>query len=474
MTETAVQNEQLRRYVETHHIDMIPAGARHGKPWQQAAFWAGANVNVFNVFLGGVVVSFGLTFWWAVIAIVAGTLAGALFIALHATQGPRLGVPQTIQSRGQFGFYGSAFLFPCVLLLNVGFIAAQLVIQAQSAQGIGGSLTIPEWVVILAVPATVIGIFGYRWIHRVMQVTIVITALSVIVMFIQALRFGSLPAKETSMHAPTLGLFIAGAALLVIDMLSWAPFVSDYTRYLPVDTNGKRLFWAIYSGNVIATILACSVGAYLAALLPALTAEGPIPAIAKISGKWALVVMVLSLINSDTLNGYTGAFQVLALGNMWRRFKSVSVMLRVVPFVAIMAVGAAIACIGYNNFVNNLSNFLQVLLAVFIPWSAVNLADYFLVRRGNYDVTAFFIPDGIYGRVAWRGLLAYAVGLAAEWPFISQVDYTGPLVQYLDGADISWIVGFFVSAIVFLVLVMTGRSETGRHDRQMAAAGGRW
>jgi NCS1 family nucleobase:cation symporter-1 len=474
MTETAVQNEQLRRYVETHHIDMIPAGARHGKPWQQAAFWAGANVNVFNVFLGGVVVSFGLTFWWAVIAIVAGTLAGALFIALHATQGPRLGVPQTIQSRGQFGFYGSAFLFPCVLLLNVGFIAAQLVIQAQSAQGIGGSLTIPEWVLILAVPATVIGIFGYRWIHRVMQVTIVITALSIIVMFIQALRFGSLPAKETSMHAPTLGLFIAGAALLVIDMLSWAPFVSDYTRYLPVDTNGKRLFWAIYSGNVIATILACSVGAYLAALLPALTAEGPIPAIAKISGKWALVVMVLSLINSDTLNGYTGAFQVLALGNMWRRFKSVSVMLRVVPFVAIMAVGAAIACIGYNNFVNNLSNFLQVLLAVFIPWSAVNLADYFLVRRGNYDVTAFFIPDGIYGRVAWRGLLAYAVGLAAEWPFISQVDYTGPLVQYLDGADISWIVGFFVSAIVFLVLVMTGRSETGRHDRQMAAAGGRW
>jgi NCS1 family nucleobase:cation symporter-1 len=474
MTETAVQNEQLRRYVETHHIDMIPAGARHGKPWQQAAFWAGANVNVFNVFLGGVVVSFGLTFWWAVIAIVAGTLAGALFIALHATQGPRLGVPQTIQSRGQFGFYGSAFLFPCVLLLNVGFIAAQLVIQAQSAQGIGGSLTIPEWVVILAVPATVIGIFGYRWIHRVMQVTIVITALSVIVMFIQALRFGSLPAKETSMHAPTLGLFIAGAALLVIDMLSWAPFVSDYTRYLPVDTNGKRLFWAIYSGNVIATILACSVGAYLAALLPALTAEGPIPAIAKISGKWALVVMVLSLINSDTLNGYTGAFQVLALGNMWRRFKSVSVMLRVVPFVAIMAVGAAIACIGYNNFVNNLSNFLQVLLAVFIPWSAVNLADYFLVRRGNYDVTAFFIPDGIYGRVAWRGLLAYAVGLAAEWPFISQVDYTGPLVQYLDGADISWIVGFFVAAIVFLVLVMTSRSETGRHDRQMAAAGGRW
>jgi nucleobase:cation symporter-1, NCS1 family len=470
MNETVVQNEQLRRYVETHHIDMIPAGARHGKPWQQAAFWAGANVNVFNVVLGGVVVSFGLTFWWAVIAIVAGTVAGALFIALHATQGPRLGVPQTIQSRGQFGFYGSAFLFPCVLLLNVGFIAAQLVIQAQSAQGVVAGLTIPEWVLILAIPAVVIGIFGYRWIHRVMQVTIVITGLSIIVVFIQALRYGSLPAKETTMTAPTAGLFLAGAALLVIDMLSWAPFVSDYTRYLPVNTSGKRLFWAIYLGNVISTIVACSVGAYLAALLPSVATDGPVPAIAKISGKWALVVMVLSLVNSDTLNAYTGAFQILAFGNMWRRFKSVSVMLRVVPFVCVMAVGVVIACVGYAHFVTNLSNFLDVLLVIFIPWSAVNLTDYFLVRHGNYDVTAFFIPDGVYGRVAWRGLLAYAIGLAAEWPFVSQLDYTGPLVKDLGGADISWIVGFFVSAIVYLVLAVSLPTATGRHDRQMVTS----
>ena len=474
MTQTVVQNEQLRRYVETHHIDMIPAGARHGKPWQQAAFWAGANMNVFNVVLGGVVVSFGLTFGWAIIAIVAGTVAGALFIALHATQGPRLGVPQTIQSRGQFGFYGSAFLFPCVLLLNVGFIAAQLVIQAQSAQGVISSLSIPAWILILAVPAVVIGIFGYRWIHRVMQVTIVITGLSIIVMFIQALRYGSLPAKETAMATPTPGLFLGAAALLVIDMLSWAPFVSDYTRYLPVNTSGRRLFWAIYSGNVIATIAACSVGAYLAALLPSVAVDGPVPAIGKISGKWALVVMALSLINSDTLNAYTGAFQVLALGNMWRRFKSVSVMLRVVPFLCVMVVGVAIAFLGYQHFVSNLSNFLNVLLVIFIPWSAVNLTDYFLVRRGNYDVTAFFIPDGIYGRFAWRGLLAYAIGLAAEWPFVAQLDYTGPLVKDLGGADISWIVGFFVSAIVYLVLVVSTATETGRHDRQQMATSSRW
>ncbi len=471
MNETVVQNEQLRRYVETHHIDMIPPGARHGKPWQQLPFWAGANINVFNVVLGGVVVAIGLTFWWAVIAIVAGTLAGALFIALHATQGPKLGVPQTIQSRGQFGFYGAAFLFPCVLLLNVGFIAAQLVIEADAGNGVISSISIPEWIVIIAVPATVIGIFGYRWIHRAMQVTVVVVGISMIIMLIQGIRFGSLPTKETSMTAPTMGLFLAGAALLVIDMLSWAPFVSDYTRYLPADTSGRRLFWTIYLGNVVTTIISCVLGAYLAALLPNLS---PIAAIGKISGKWALVMLVLSLIGSDTLNAYTGGFQVLAFGNMWRRFKSVSIWLRVVPFLCVMAVGVVIALIGYKHFVSNLSNFLDVLLTIFIPWSAVNLTDYFLVRRGNYDVTAFFIPDGVYGRFAWRGLVAYAVGLAAQWPFVSQPDYVGPLVSHLGGADISWLVGFFVAAVVYLILVVSSATETGRHDRQVAATGGRW
>ena len=470
MNETVVQNEQLRRYVETHHIDMIPTGARHGKPWQQLPFWAGANINVFNVVLGGVVVAIGLTFWWAVIAIVAGTLAGALFIALHATQGPKLGVPQTIQSRGQFGFYGAAFLFPCVLLLNVGFIAAQLVIEADAGNGVISSISIPEWIVIIAVPATAIGIFGYRWIHRAMQVTVAVVGISMIIMLIQGIRFGSLPAKETSMTAPTAGLFLAGAALLVIDMLSWAPFVSDYTRYLPADTSGRRLFWTIYLGNVITTIISCVLGAYLAALLPNLS---PIAAIGKISGKWALVMLVLSLIGSDTLNAYTGGFQVLAFGNMWRRFKSVSIWLRVVPFLCVMAVGVVIALVGYKHFVSNLSNFLDVLLTIFIPWSAVNLTDYFLVRRGNYDVTAFFIPDGTYGKFAWRGIVAYAVGLAAQWPFVSQPDYVGPLVSHLGGADISWLVGFFVAAVVYLILVVSSATETGRHDRQVAATG-RW
>ena len=461
------RNAQLPRYIENRHIDHIPAGARYGKPWHQFAFWFGGNVNVFNVVMGAVTVSIGLTFWQALIAIAVGTLIGALLIALHATQGPRLGVPQTIQSRGQFGFYGAAFMFPAVLLINVGYIAVCLVIQAQAMAGVTSALTIPEWIVIFAVPAVVIGIFGYRWIHRVMQATAVVVGVALVIMFAQGLRYGALPARETTWARPTSGLFLAGVALLVINMLAYGPFVSDYTRYLPAATSGRRLFWGIFAGNVLATFFTCAVGAYLAALLPAL---GPVGAVGKVSGSWALVIMAVSLIDANTFNAYSGTFQILAFGGMWRRFKTESVTVRLVPFMCVMAAGVVTACLGYRSLVTNLTNFLDILLLILIPWSAVNLADYFLVRRGRYDVASFFTADGAYGRFAWRGLLAFTAGLAAEWPFVSQPAYTGPLVRILGGADISWLAGWFAAAIAYLLLVAltpgtARRDPADRHDR---------
>jgi NCS1 family nucleobase:cation symporter-1 len=351
-------------------------------------------------------------------------------------------------------------MFPAVLLLNVGFIAAELVIQAQAMTGVTAALSIPAWILILSVPSLVIGIFGYRWIHHVMQATAVIVGISLVIMLIQWLRYGALPAREMTWARPPAGLFLAGAALLVIDMLSFGPFVSDYTRYLPVRTNGRRLFWAIYAGNVLATFFSCAVGAYLAALLPSL---GPVAAVGKISGTWALVVMALSLVNANTFNAYTGSFQVLAFASMWRRFRSESVTVRLIPFAIVMAAGVAVAYLGYRQFVTNLTNFLDVLLVLFIPWSAVNLADYFLVRRGKYDVASFFTADGEYGRLAWRGLLAYAIGLAAEWPFVAQPDYTGPLVSTLGGADISWLVGWFAAAIAYLLLTALAPGSARHH-----------
>jgi nucleobase:cation symporter-1, NCS1 family len=276
----------------------------------------------------------------------------------------------------------------------------------------------------------------------------VVVGITIVVMFVQAVTYGSLPSAEQSLHAPPFGLFVAGVALLVIDMLSYGPFVSDYSRYLPSNSAPGRVFSAIYLGNVIATIAACSLGAYITALLPKL---GTVAAIGKVSGSGVLVIMALSLVNADTLNGYTGSFQLLSLVNMFTRLKS-SATLRIALFLVSMVVGMVVALLGYKAFVGNLSNFLDVLLVIFIPWSAVNLTDYFIVRHARYDVSSFFTASGQYGWFVWQGLLAYAIGLAVEFPFVSQTYFTGFMVKHLGGADISWLVGFVVAVAAYLVI----------------------
>lgn len=116
-----------------------------------------------------------------------------------------------------------------------------------------------------------------------------------------------------------------------------------------------------------------------------------------------------------------------------------------------IAAGTGCALLGYRQFVGNLSNFLNVLLYVFIPWSAINLTDYYLVRHGDYDVASFFTPAGRYGGFLWRGLIAYIVAVAAQVPFIDQAFYTGPLVRVLGGTDISWVVGGVAGVACYLI-----------------------
>ena len=50
---------------------------------------------------------------------------------------------------------------------------------------------------------------------------------------------------------------------------------------------------------------------------------------------------------------------------------------------------------GYKSFLTSFENFIGVLLFFFVPCSAINLVDYYLVKRGRYDVQSFFKPDGI-------------------------------------------------------------------------------
>jgi nucleobase:cation symporter-1, NCS1 family len=46
-------------------------------------------------------------------------------------------------------------------------------------------------------------------------------------------------------------------------------------------------------------------------------------------------------------------------------------------------------------------------------------------------------------------IATYAIGILVQVPFLAQSMYTGPLTEKLGGADISWIIGLAVPAVLY-------------------------
>jgi nucleobase:cation symporter-1, NCS1 family len=442
--------EGLAGEIESHSIDIIPESERGGKVSGQFTLWFATNANVFNFVLGGFAILFGLNVLWALLAMFLGTFLGLAFTSLHAVQGPRLGVPQMIQSRGQFGFYGAIFVFLASIVLDVGYLAAQQVVQAQSLNDLTGSVSIPVWIIIVTIPAVLLAVYGYAWIHRIQPALTVLFAGSLLAaVILTAISGDSLAKGMGGAHLSSFPIFIAAVGLFFMNMLSWAVYVSDYSRYLPKNVSAPRTFWAVFGGNALGACLYGGLGIYITAVSPS---ANSVVSIGSIAGKWILPILALSLLGSDALNAYTGMLALESVRSTWQKVVA-SRTARVIGLLVIFIIATVLAETGYKTFLTSFENFIDVLLFFFVPWSVINLVDFYIVKKGRYDVKSFFSPSGLYGGWRWVALIPYVIALGAQVPFIDQTLYVGPMVKVLGGADISWLVGFVVAGAGYLIAI---------------------
>src|ERR1700677_3597329 len=156
--------------LELATIQPIPLDQRHGTYADLFTVWFGSNLMLLTIVTGGLAVTvFALPFVWAVIALAVGNLVGAVFMALHAAQGPTLGVPQMVQTRGQFGSLGSLLVIGIVIVMYVGFGSSNLVLCGEALRRVTG---IPEagGMLLVALLSVVAAIYGYDLIHAYTRV----------------------------------------------------------------------------------------------------------------------------------------------------------------------------------------------------------------------------------------------------------------------------------------------------------------
>lgn len=440
--------------VEHKSIDYVAEHERHGRVIDQVPFWFLGNFHFFTIAIGFVGPSMGLSFAFTSLAGALGILFGTIFVAFHASQGAELGLPQMIQSRAQFGYRGVVVVLVGTLFTFIGFNVADSVLIA------GGLKGILRWnetvvIVIIAAVATAIAIYGHDWLHRIFRACFWL-CLPLYTLLTLAIIVGRIPAPHPAAGGFTWVAFVAQFAASAAYNITYAPSVSDYSRYLPRETRPAHIIAAVFLGATSAAIWLICLGAWLATRLGA--SDGLVAlhdagnALLPGFGILMSLASVTALVATMGLNAYSGMLTVVtALNSLFDVHPSLR--LRIIAILAVAVSWTAITFTITANAIALLFATLTIMLYLLVPWTSVNLVDYFFVRRGRYAITHLFMPHGIYGAWGTRGLIAYALGFMATLPFFVLPDiYTGPAARALGGVDVGWLVGLLVSGGAYLLL----------------------
>lgn len=442
--------------IEKRSIDYIPDEERHGNLWSQFTLWFGANLQITAIVVGALSVVLGGDVFWSLIGLLIGQVLGGSVMALHGAQGPKLGLPQMISSRVQFGVYGAVIPIILVCIMYIGFSASGSVLAGQA---IGKLVNVSDGsgILIFGILIIVCTICGYRIIHAIGRLSSMIGILAFCYMFFQLITQYDI-ISLLSIRAFSWQTFLLAISLSASWQIAFGPYVADYSRYLPRSTSAIKTFFAVGAGSVIGTQIAMTFGVLAAAQIGAAAfRHHEVVYIVGLSAVgWIAMLLYSSIIfgkvTITVLNAYGSFMSMATIVSGFRGDKAISSLHRFLYIVLMVGLSVLIALLGRGEFLDNFSTFLLFLLTFFTPWSAINLVDYYGVTKERYDIPALSNPDGLYGRWNMVGISVYVFGVLIQLPFVDTKFYTGFMVSHLNYVDISWMIGLFVPAVMYYIL----------------------
>ena len=144
---------------------------------------------------------------------------------------------------------------------------------------------------------------------------------------------------------------------------------------------------------------------------------------------------------------------------------------RAVLSLIVLAACCVVAVFASADFIGHFVDMVLVLLVVLVPWTAINLIDFYVIHKGDYDIDSIFKVDGgIYGRYNPQALIAYAVGIVVQIPFMNTPLYVGPVAEHINGADLSWLVGLAITSPLYWWLASRDSAYRRRQTSAKLAA----
>ena len=446
--------------IEVHSIDWIPDPERHGKTWQQTMLWFLGNFQYFTIPIGFVGPSLGLSLGWSILAGTLGICFGTLVHGLPRHPGPGLRPAADDPDPGPARLPRRRRRAVCCAVHLHGVQRGR---PGADGNGLHGAF---GWSAGGVAVAT--AVLAARWPS---SATTGCTASSAscwssrfpcYAIISVAILIGHAGGTTASRGGFLFAAFMAQFSVAAAYNITYAPYVSDYSRYMPRNTSPRGIIGAVFFGASGSAIWLIALGAWLATRLGINDGLVGLQEVGdKVAAPLGSITAFLSaraLLATMGMNAYGGMLTVLTGIDSFKKIKT-SRLWRAVTVVVLAviwyAIGASIST-SSTTAVSAVLNSLTLMLYLLVPWTALNLVDFFFVRRGHYAITDIFRPDGVYGAWGWRGLTAYFVGFVAEIPFmvlppIAGFSYTGWFPAHLtNGVDYSWLVGLVVSGVVYL------------------------
>ncbi len=325
--------------------------------FSNALIWFGAGVSIAEIITGTYFSTLG--FAKGLLAILIGHLIGGLLMFASGLIGGREEKSSMETVKMSFGRKGSILFSALNVLQLTGWTAIMIYDGAISADSILKT-GIWVWALVIGILIIVWILIGITNLSKLNTVAMLALLILTLVMF-KVVFFGDAGAEAAIDDSLSFG---AAVELAVAMPLSWLPLISDYTR------TAEKPFAATAASVIVYSIV--SIFMYVIGLGASIyTGENDIAMIMLKSGFGiaGLLIIVFSTVTTTFLDAYSaGVSSVSIFSKIKEKWFAIGV-----------AIIGTIAAIIYP--MDNITNFLYLIGSVFAPMIAIQIADYYILKR---------------------------------------------------------------------------------------------
>lgn len=335
------------------------SGEKRTTSFQNGLIWFGAGVSIAEILTGTYFAPLG--FAKGLAAILIGHVIGCAMFFFSGLIGGRTRKSAMESVKLSFGGKGGLIFAALNVLQLVGWTAIMIY---DGAAAIDGIFPGHAWVWCLVIGALIllwiaIGITNLGPVNQIaMAALFILTIVMCRVIFAKGSVWSA---------APTSGLSFGAAIELAVAMpLSWLPLISDYTREAEKPFAATMASTLVY-GGVSTWMYIIGMGAAL------LTGGGNIAAIMVKAGLGiaALIILILSTVTTTFLDAWSAG---ISAESLWSKLsgKNVAMIATVIGIVLAMLFP-----------MDDITDFLYLIGSVFAPMIAVQIADYFILKKAD-------------------------------------------------------------------------------------------